>query len=198
MKKELIAYILALTTITGCNDLKKKDENIVETFTKPNTNIEVIDDAYYSHSDSMSYDEYFDIKDDKDSKIENKKTTHQKITGQFYLVLEDSLVYDYYGNIVSTLEKDEKIILINNNINEYGYAYIQLSNGYKGYIDYSNLVLLSNQIIDLKHDYSYNSFNDNDTNNTILKQPIVYKFIKENNYLYDWNSEIICPIKKMI
>ena len=195
-KKRLIAYILAMSTLAGCHSIKKNEDNLKETI--ETTIEETNEDIYNSHSESMSYGAGLDI--EEDNITENIDKTYQKITGQFYLVMNDSLVYDHNGIVISNLEKYEKVIVINNNINENNYAYIQLSNGYKGYVDYSNLVLLSDQIIDLKQDYYYNSFNDNNLKNNDINansnQPVVYKFVKENTSLYDWDGNIICPIEK--
>ena len=197
MKKELIAYILALTTITGCNDLKKKDENIVETFTKPNTNIEVIDDAYYSHSDSMSYGSNLET-EYSNEELDKDKIIQQEDTGKFYLVNYITFVYDKLGNVIQILEKYEKVLLINDNIiNEY--AYIQLSNGQRGYVYFNDLTKITDEEINLNHEYVFNSFNDtnqkiNNDNKSI--QPPVYKFAKENTILYDIEGNVIQNIEK--
>ena len=198
-KKRLIAYILAMSTLAGCHSVKNDEDIKKIEETSPTTVTEINDDVYNCHSKSMSYGADFDIADIQETISKNGDITYQNLLGNFYLVNIDSVVYDDAGDIICNIEKYEKVILINNNVNQNGFAYIQLSNGLKGYIDYSNLNKLSDEVIDLYYDYTFNSFNDNNpkNNNEInYNQPIVYKFIKENTDLFDINGEIIRSLDK--
>lgn len=184
-KKRLIAYLLALTTLTGCSKIKKSDDisnNNQDNYTYVNSY-----DNMDSSSPSMKYEEeYFFSKPTCDN------------LGSFYMVADDTYFYDAKGNILDVIEKYEKVLVFDNCYDKNGYVYIQKSNGTRGFIDSKYIYLLSSETIYADENYHFNSFNEIDlkNNNNSSLQPNVYKFVKEDTILFNENNEEICALRK--